>query len=78
LGQAEKRRTDRMTLFELLFLIFYIGFGAGVPLIWYAKQVSNNRKEQVDERMRFRVHSDKTFEEAHRDAVRKVHRHDKK
>jgi hypothetical protein len=29
-----------MNLLEsILFLILYVGFGAGVPLLWYAKKV---------------------------------------
>jgi hypothetical protein len=35
-----------MSLSEILFLILYIGFGAGIPLLWYAKQVSKNEKDQ--------------------------------
>lgn len=33
-----------MSLSELLFLILYIGLGAGIPLIWYAKKVSKDGK----------------------------------
>ena len=32
---------------SILFLILYIGIGAGIPLMWYAKQVSKNVKKQV-------------------------------
>jgi len=32
-----------MTFLEsILFLIVYVGIGAGIPLMWYAKQVSKN------------------------------------
>ena len=62
-----------MTFLEsILFLILYISFGAGIPLLWYAKQVSKHRLKHVNAHTRFRVHSDKTFEEAHRDAILKT------
>lgn len=32
---------------SILFLILYVGFGAGIPLLWYVKQVSKNGKKQV-------------------------------
>jgi len=32
---------------SILFLILYVGIGAGIPLMWYAEQVSKNGKKQV-------------------------------
>jgi len=60
---------------SIYFLIFYVGIFAGIPLLWYATKVSpkNNESETV----RMIVESDKTFEEAHRDAVNQVNKNAK-
>lgn len=37
-----------MSPFELFFLIVYIGFGVGIPLVWYAKQVGKENAEETE------------------------------